>query len=93
MYDMSKSLDIPFLPFYAWVSVWVCIYTTLTAFFDLTRFVRYATRFTDDIFALLIVSIFILNAIGNPFSDGGMFRYLDPNHVSRALFIARLSRA
>jgi len=80
MYDLSKTLDIPFLPFYTWVSVWVCIYTTLTAFFDFTRYVRYATRFTDDIFAFLIVSIFILNAIGNPFSEGGLFRYLNPDH-------------
>jgi len=37
--------------------------------------------FTDDIFALLIVSIFILNAIGSPFDEGGLLRYLDPNHT------------
>jgi len=79
-YDMAKNLDIPFLPFYAWVSVWICIYTSITAFFDLTRYVRLATRFTDDIFAFLIVSIFILNAIGNPFSDAGVLRYLSPEH-------------
>ena len=81
IYDMTKSLDIPFLPFYAWVSVWTFIYTSLTAFFDLTRYVRYATRFTDDIFALLIVSIFILNAIGSPFGPGGLLRYLDPTNT------------
>lgn len=78
---MSINLDIPFLPFYAWVSVWTCAYTTFTAFFDLTRYVRYATRFTDDIFALLIVSIFILNAIGSPFGPGGLLRYLDPENT------------
>jgi hypothetical protein len=65
IYDMSTSMDIPFLPFYAWVSVWVCIYTSITAFFDLTRYVRLATRFTDDIFAFLIVSIFILVRTSN----------------------------
>jgi len=84
MYDLSGNLDIPFLPFYAWVSVWIAIYTTITAFFDLTRYVRLATRFTDDIFALLIVSIFILNAIGNPFSEGGILYYLDPNNPRHA---------
>ena len=78
LYDMSKSLGIPFLPFYAWVSVWTFGYTTFTAFFDLTRYVRLATKFTDDIFAFLIVSIFILNAIGSPFGPGGLLRYLDP---------------
>lgn len=80
IYDMAKDLGIPFLPFYAWVSVWAFVYTSVTAFFDLTRYVRFATRFTDDIFALLIVSIFILNAIGSPFGAGGLLRYLDPTN-------------
>jgi uncharacterized integral membrane protein len=84
IFEMSKSMDIPFLPFYAWVSVWTFVYTTITAFFDLTRFVKLATRFTDDIFALLIVSIFILNAIGSPFGSGGMLRYMDPSNKSHA---------
>lgn len=73
-------MNVPFLPFYAWVSIWTFLYTTITAFFDLTRFVKLATRFTDDIFALLIVSIFILNAVGSPFGSGGLLRYLDPDH-------------
>mmetsp|Transcript_86963 Transcript_86963/g.251180 ORF Transcript_86963/g.251180 Transcript_86963/m.251180 type:complete len:609 (+) Transcript_86963:177-2003(+) len=80
IYEMTKNMDIPFLPFYAWVSIWTFGYTTITAFFDLTRYVRFATRFTDDIFALLIVSIFILNAIGSPFGAGGLLRYLDPDN-------------
>ena len=84
IYNMSKTLDVPFLPFYAWVSIWTFAYTTITAFFDLTRYVRLATRFTDDIFALLIVSIFILNAIGSPFGSGGLLRYLDPSKSAHA---------
>ena len=44
IYEMTQSMDIPFLPFYAWVSIWTFGYTTFTAFFDLTRYVRYATR-------------------------------------------------
>lgn len=82
IYDMTKSLDIPFLPFYAWVSIWAFVYTTITAFFDLTRYVKLATKFTDDIFALLIVSIFILNAIGSPFGPGGLLRLLDPDNTA-----------
>ena len=53
---------------------------SLAAFFDLTRYVRLATRFLDEIFALLIVSIFVLDAVGDPFSSTGLLRYLDPNH-------------
>jgi hypothetical protein len=84
LYNMAKGFDVPFLTFYAWVSIWTFGYTTFTAFFDLTRYVRLATRFTDDIFALLIVSIFILNAIGSPLGAGGLLRYLDPKKTAHA---------
>jgi len=48
--------------------------------FDLTRYLRLVTRFTDEIFAVLIVSIFIIDAIGNPSSDVGILRLLYPKH-------------
>lgn len=86
IYDMTKSMGVPFMTFYAWVSIWACAYTTFVAFFDLTRYVKLATKFTDDIFALLIVSIFILNAIGSPFGDGGLLRLLDPNNKGHDKF-------
>jgi hypothetical protein len=79
---MSKNMDVPFLTFNAWISVWLCGYCLLAGFFDLTRYVRLATRFTDEIFALLIVSIFVMDAVGDPFSNVGLLRYLDPNHPS-----------
>ena len=82
IYTMSKNIGVPFLTFNAWISVWLAIYAFLAAFFDVTRVVRLATRFTDEIFALLIVSIFVMDAIGDPFSDVGILHYLDPNHGS-----------
>lgn len=90
IYEITKTMDVPFLPFYAWVSIWTFAYTTITAFFDLTRFVKLATKFTDDIFALLIVSIFIFNAIGSPFGPGGLLRYLDPDNKSHLDFLKEL---
>ena len=80
-------MDVPFLAFNAWVSVWLLIYTFIAGFFDLTRIVRLATRFTDEIFALLIVSIFVLDAAGDPFSDVGILRYFDPNHPSHGDYV------
>ncbi len=81
LYDMSKNMDIPFYTFYAWVSVWMLVYAFLCSFFDLTRLVRLATRFTDDILAFLIVSIYVIKAVGDPFggSDGSLWPF-DPNH-------------
>ena len=51
--------------FNAWVGLWVAFYMVIAAFIDLNRFIKYATRFTHEIFAFLIVSIYILDAVGN----------------------------
>ena len=84
--SMAEGFDVPFLPFYGWVSMWLLVYCVIAGFFDLTRYVRLATRFTDEIFALLIVSIFVMDAIGDPFSNVGILRYFDPNHPSHEKF-------
>ena len=82
LFSMSKSIDVPFLTFNAWVGLWVAIYLLIAAFVDLNRFMRYATRFTDEIFALLISAIFILNAIGSPSSPVGIYYYFEEDHKS-----------
>uniref|UniRef100_A0A7S1V1S3 Bicarbonate transporter-like transmembrane domain-containing protein n=1 Tax=Grammatophora oceanica TaxID=210454 RepID=A0A7S1V1S3_9STRA len=82
IFTMSDSIGVPYLTFNAWISIWLFIYTLLAGFFDVTRYVKLATRFTDEIFALLIVSIFVLDAVGDPFSDDGILRYLIPSHPS-----------
>lgn len=79
-YELAKSWEVPFLTFNAWIGLWVAFYMLLSAFFDLNRFVKYATRFTDEIFAFLIISIFILDAIGNPASTVGLMHYFNPDH-------------
>jgi hypothetical protein len=80
LFELAKSLDIPFLTFNAWVGIWIAFYMILAAFMDLNRIIKFATRFTDEVFALLIVSIFILDAIGNPTSNVGMFHYFNSDH-------------
>eukprot|EP00542_Grammatophora_oceanica_P009121 CAMPEP_0194044166 /NCGR_PEP_ID=MMETSP0009_2-20130614/15676_1 /TAXON_ID=210454 /ORGANISM="Grammatophora oceanica, Strain CCMP 410" /LENGTH=640 /DNA_ID=CAMNT_0038688607 /DNA_START=144 /DNA_END=2066 /DNA_ORIENTATION=- len=82
IFTMSNSLGVPYLTFNAWISIWLFGYTVLCGFFDVTRYVKLATRFTDEIFALLIVSIFVLDAVGDPFSDDGLVRYLLQSHPS-----------
>lgn len=82
VYEMSKSIGVPYYAFNGWISIWILFYAFLAAFFDVTRVVRLATRFLDEIFASLIVTIFVFDAIGDPFSGAGMLRYFDPNHGS-----------
>jgi len=76
----EKTIGVPFLTFNAWVGLWVAFYMVIAAFIDLNRFIKYATRFTDEIFAFLIVSIYILDAVGNPSSKVGLLYYFDREH-------------
>ena len=57
------------------------------AIFDLNRIIVHATRFTDEIFALLIAAIFIINALGNPFGSTGLYHYFKEDHPSHQLHI------
>lgn len=55
------------------------------AVFDLNRIIVHATRFTDEIFALLIAAIFIVNALGNPFGNTGLYHYFRSDHPSHII--------
>jgi hypothetical protein len=55
------------------------VYLVIAAFIDLNRVLKYATRFTDEVFAFLIISIFILDAIGDLESGKGLIPYFDPS--------------
>lgn len=65
LYEMCDRLELAFLPVYAWVGIWTALFTILLAITNASAFIRYCTRFTDEIFALLISVIFIYEAIKN----------------------------
>jgi hypothetical protein len=81
---LAASWDVPFLTLNAWVGIWTCGFLLLSAFLDLDRFVQYTTRFSDEIFALLISVILIFDAIGNPASGNGVLMYFRGDHISHA---------
>ncbi len=82
LYKLSKSLDVPFLTFNAWVGLWVAFYMLIAGLFNLNKVIKYATRFTDEIFALLISAIFIIDALGSPFQAVGLYHYFNSDHAS-----------
>lgn len=63
LYTACQSINIPFLPTYAWVGVWSGTLLIVCAVTDLSFLMRYFTRFTDEIFAALVAVIFIVEAI------------------------------
>jgi len=82
VYKMSKSIDVPFLTFNAWIGIWVSLYMLVAAVVGLNRVILYATKFTDEIFSFLISLIFIINALGNPFAPVGLYYYFESDHKS-----------
>ena len=62
------------------------LYLLIAAFVDLNRLIKHATRFTDEIFALLISAIFIINALGSPSSPVGIYYYFEEDHKSHDKF-------
>lgn len=67
LYELCKTKGIPFLPMYAWVGMWSGGFLVLCALTDLSFLMRFFTRFTDEIFSVLIALIFILEAVRHLF--------------------------
>jgi mannitol/fructose-specific phosphotransferase system IIA component (Ntr-type) len=63
LYQLSKPLGVEFLPLYAWVGLWAALFTIILAVVDASVWMRYLSRFTDEVFVLLIAAIFITEAL------------------------------
>ncbi|XP_033628613.1 band 3 anion transport protein-like isoform X1 [Asterias rubens] len=68
LYSFCSSSGIEFLPFRAWVGIWIFIISTVTVALEGSVLVRSFTRFTMEIFALLISLIFIFEVFKKLFS-------------------------
>ncbi|MFT5684332.1 MAG: mannitol/fructose-specific phosphotransferase system IIA component (Ntr-type) [Myxococcota bacterium] len=72
LYQLTKSLGIPYLPTLAWVGIWTMVFLLVLAITEACSLIRYFTRFTDETFAALISIIFIVEAVkdmAHGFSD------------------------
>ncbi len=63
LYAGTVALGLPFLPTFFWVGIWTSFFLFVLAATDASSWIRFFTRFTDDIFAALIAFIFIVEAL------------------------------
>ena len=63
LYDYCVANEIVFLQAYAWVGIWTAGILLVLAATEASCWMRYFTRFTDEIFAGLISLIFIYEAV------------------------------
>jgi len=89
LFQLCQRMGIPFLPTYAWVSLWTAALVMVCAVTDASFLMRYFTRFTDEIFAALISMIFIYEAVSALMRESrGLSDSPDPSSQLLTLLLA-----
>ena len=63
LYQFTSGAGIEFLPCRFWIAVWSAIIAILVAAFQGSVVVKYFTKFTKDIFAGFVATVFIYEAL------------------------------
>ena len=63
LYQFTNGAEIEFLPCRFWIAVWTAIIAVLVAAFQGSVVVKYFTKFTKDIFAGFVATVFIYEAL------------------------------
>jgi len=61
-FNLFAAMQLPFLPMYWWTGAWFSLFTILFAASDFCCVVKHVTKFTEEIFSMLISLIFIVEA-------------------------------
>ena len=80
LYRTAQSLGLSFLPLYSWVGIWTSLILFVSSITSFSNLVNYFTRFTDEIFSLLISVIFLFEGASRPPVPSA---WHPPNLVSR----------
>eukprot|EP00927_Polykrikos_kofoidii_P057654 TRINITY_DN51809_c0_g1_i1.p1 TRINITY_DN51809_c0_g1~~TRINITY_DN51809_c0_g1_i1.p1 ORF type:complete len:571 (+),score=54.40 TRINITY_DN51809_c0_g1_i1:111-1823(+) len=63
LYLLSQERQYDFYPFFAWTGIFVGVYMGVIAAFELSRFSRLTTPFTEDVFAFFVCSIYVYDGL------------------------------
>jgi hypothetical protein len=63
--QLAKLANLPFLPLYAWTGLWTSAILFVSSMTSASNLVKYLTRFTDEIFSVLISAIFVVEAVSD----------------------------
>ncbi|GKY91132.1 hypothetical protein MPSEU_000086000 [Mayamaea pseudoterrestris] len=79
LYRFCSVNMLPFFPIYAWVGLWTSFFFVLLGLGGSSQFIRYCTRFTDEIFNALLSVNFIYEAVSSLRRN---FEQADPSNLS-----------
>jgi len=63
--QLASIMSLPFLPLYTWTGLWTAAILFISSITSASNLVKYLTRFTDEIFSVLISAIFIVEAVSD----------------------------
>jgi MFS superfamily sulfate permease-like transporter len=63
LFQFTKAAHLPFLPMYSWIGLWTSLFLALSSIFNLSYYIRFCTRFTDDSFNAILAINFLNEAI------------------------------
>ncbi|XP_068733296.1 anion exchange protein 3-like [Montipora capricornis] len=84
-FHLCEHYGIEYLPWRAWVGIWVMIICFIIVAFEGCFLINYFTRFTEEIFALMISIIFIYDAINYLIQIFDTFSLQDDNNTLRKI--------
>uniref|UniRef100_A0A7S1DJH3 Bicarbonate transporter-like transmembrane domain-containing protein n=1 Tax=Hemiselmis andersenii TaxID=464988 RepID=A0A7S1DJH3_HEMAN len=87
---IGELVGAKFLPLYAWSGIFLSFYMFLASMFSLSNAIRKVTRFTEELFSVLVSVIFIYQALGYFLS---LFTSQDVGHgyAKAGLFVGLLT--
>jgi len=65
LFRFCGSYGLPFFPVYAWIGLWTSLFMVVLGVGGASRFIRYCTRFTDEVFNALLSINFIYEALAS----------------------------
>lgn len=83
-FNLCERFGIEFLPWRAWVGIWVMVICFIIVALEGCFLIKYFTRFTEEIFALMISMIFLYDAF-NYVVDVFRLYPLDADHTTNSL--------
>jgi len=79
LFRLCTIRNIAFLPVYTWVGLWTGFFMTILGLRGSSKFIRYCTRFTDEVFNGLLSFNFLYEAISSLRRN---FLLADPSNLS-----------
>lgn len=83
IYVLSKEFGHKFLPFYGWAQLWAGLFHLILSSSNVCDLLKYMTRFSCEVFSILIAFIYIytgieglVRALGNPSFSSGLLQFI-----------------